>query len=116
MKISVVAIVAATFAPFLGGCSPVAPFDDPFAAYTQRIITNSPTAGNSQAANLALQTATPWPRNSGNTSIPGDGPRMVKAIQRFESGSAAPLGSSGAGAGGGSNAGAGSAAAGPGGM
>ena len=40
------------------------PWDDPFADYTQRILTVSPTAGNAQAANVVLQTATPWPRYS----------------------------------------------------
>ena len=46
------------------------PFDDPFANYTQRSLTISPGTGNAQAANLALQTATPWPRYSSNTNIP----------------------------------------------
>ena len=55
-----------------------APFDDPFSDYTQRSPTISPGAGNAQAANLALQTATPWPRYSSNTNIPGNGAQMVK--------------------------------------
>jgi hypothetical protein len=62
------------------------PWDDPFADYTQRILTISPGAGNSQAANTALQTETPWPRYSSNTNIPGNGAQMVKAVQQFESG------------------------------
>jgi hypothetical protein len=62
------------------------PFDDPFADYTQRSLTVSPSSGNAQAANEVLQTATPWPRYSSNTNIPGDGPRMVGAVQHFESG------------------------------
>lgn len=64
------------------------PFDDPFANYTQRSLTISPGTGNAQAANLALQTATPWPRYSSNTNIPGNGARMVGAVQHFESGAA----------------------------
>ena len=83
----------------LGGCSPGPPFNDPFAEYTQRIITVSPGAGNDQAANLVLQTATPWPRNSGDTRIPGNGARMVKAIERYESGTVTPLQSPGGGGG-----------------
>lgn len=62
------------------------PWDDPFADYTQRITTVSPSAGNAQAANLALQTATPWPRHSSNTNIPGNGARAVTAIHNLESG------------------------------
>jgi hypothetical protein len=67
------------------------PFDDPFADYTQRSLTISPTSGNAQAANLVLQTATPWPRYSSDTSIPGNGAQMVKAVQEFESGKRPPL-------------------------
>jgi len=77
------------------------PFDDPFAGYTQRSLTISPGAGNDQAGNLALQTSTPWPRYSSNTNIPGNGARMVKAVQQFESGTRPalpePAGSGGSG-------------------
>ena len=70
-------------------------WDDPFADYTQRTIAINPTAGNAQAANEVLQTATPWPRYSSNTNIPGNGARMVGAVQHFESGAApAPPGGS----------------------
>jgi hypothetical protein len=69
------------------------PFDDPFADYTQRTLTVSPGAGNAQAANLALQTATPWPAHSRNTNIPANGARMVRAVQQFESGTRPSLGS-----------------------
>src|SRR5579871_1443801 len=62
------------------------PFDDPFADYAQRSLTISPGAGNAQAANTALQTATPWPRYSSNTNIPGNGAQMVKAVREFETG------------------------------
>jgi hypothetical protein len=85
------------------------PFDDPFADYTQRSLTISPSAGNAQAANLALQTATPWPRYSSNTNIPANGARMVRAVQQFESGTRPPLGEVGGtgptGIGGGTGAG-----------
>jgi hypothetical protein len=69
------------------------PFDDPFADYTQRTLTVSRTAGNAEAANTVLQTATPWPRHSSNTDIPGNGPRITKAIQNFENGGTPPFGS-----------------------
>ena len=63
-----------------------APFDDPAADYTRRALTISPGAGNAQAANLALQTATPWPRHSQNTNITGNGAQMVRAVNEFERG------------------------------
>ena len=68
------------------------PFDDPFANYTQRSLTISPGTGNAQAANEVLQTATPWPRYSSNTNIPGNGARMVGAVHNFESGGSPPFG------------------------
>ena len=80
IPIAVLGVVA------LAGCSPGVPFDEPFAAYTQRTLTVSPTAGNAQASNLAIQTSGPWPRYSQYTSIPANGSRMVKAFQNYESG------------------------------
>jgi hypothetical protein len=76
------------------------PFDDPFADYTQRSLTISPSSGNAQAANLALQTATPWPRYSKDTNIPGNGAQIVKAVHEFESGKRPPLVESTGGGGG----------------
>jgi len=95
MAIAVLGVAAA-----LAGCSPGVPFDDPVAEYTQRSLTISPTSGNAQAANLAMQTSGPWPRSSQYTSIPVSGPLMVKAVQNYESGSggAAPSASGGAAA------------------
>jgi hypothetical protein len=84
------------------------PFDDPFADYTQSTVTISTGAGNAQAGNLALQTATPWPPHSSNTNIPANGAQMVKAVQDFESGKRPSLGSndlSGTGSTGGSGLG-----------
>jgi hypothetical protein len=87
------------------------PFDDPFLPYSQRILTVTPTAGNAQAANLALQTATPWPRHAYNTNIPGNGAQMVRAVHQFERGTGPALGTTGAagaaapGGGGGSSSG-----------
>jgi len=81
------------------------PFDDPLVDYTQRTLTVSTTAGNSQAANLALQTSTPWPRHSYNTNIPANGAVSVKAVQNYESGTTPPLHSLGGSGGGNSGAG-----------
>jgi hypothetical protein len=83
-------------------------WDDPFANYTQRSVTISPGAGNTQAANQALQTATPWPRYSNDTNIPGNGPNMARAVQQYESGTRpAPAAVTGAVGGGGSGGGGG---------
>jgi hypothetical protein len=68
------------------------PFDDPFADYTQRSLTISPSTGDALASNEVLQTATPWPRYSSNTNIPGNGARMVGAVHNFESGGSPPFG------------------------
>jgi hypothetical protein len=102
----------------MGGCSSTIGFDDPTAEYLQRTPMVATSGGDAQAANLAMQTSTPWPRYSNNTNIPGNGARVVKAINRYESGStgagasdnapqsaATPGGGSGAGATSGSSAG-----------
>jgi hypothetical protein len=90
--------IAVLAAAGLAGCSPGVPFDDPLAEYTQRSLTISPTSGNAQAANLAMQTSGPWPRSSQYTSIPGNGPLTVKAVQNYESGSGAAASASSGGA------------------
>ncbi|MBV8443848.1 MAG: hypothetical protein JO312_25400 [Hyphomicrobiales bacterium] len=92
------AIAVLGFAVALAGCSPGVPFDDPTADYTQRSLTISPTTGNAQAANLAIQTGTPWPRDSQYTRIPGNGSQMVRAVENFESGTGGGPPASAAGA------------------
>jgi hypothetical protein len=72
----------------VAGCSSTVGFDDPFADYLQRTALVSTAGGDSQAANIAMQTATPWPRYSNDTNIPANGARIVKAINRYETGSA----------------------------
>jgi hypothetical protein len=58
-------------------------FDDPFTDYLQRSVTISTGAGNAADANVAIQTIDPWPPYVGNTHIPGDGRRMVGAVERM---------------------------------
>jgi hypothetical protein len=84
------AIAIAFLAAFLtvAGCASTVGFDDPLADYLQRTALVSTTGGDAQAANIAMQTATPWPRYSNDTNIPANGARIVKAINRYESGSA----------------------------
>ena len=73
------------------------PYDDPFADYAQRSLTISQGAGNAQAADTAMQTATAWPRYSSDTNIPGNGAQMVKAVHEFESGTRPALAPTGGG-------------------
>ena len=61
----------------LAGCSDI---------YFDRRDTVALTAGDSVAANAALQTADPWPRNSGNTTIAFNGQRMQSAVERYRTG------------------------------
>jgi hypothetical protein len=83
------AVAIASLAAFLtvAGCSSTIGFDDPSADYLQRTALVSTTGGDSQAANTAVQTATPWPRYANDTNIPANGARLVKVINRYESGS-----------------------------
>lgn len=60
--------------------------DAPSSDYLRRSLTISTEAGNAQAANTALQTDTPWPRNSRNTRIPGNGALAARAVHELESG------------------------------
>jgi hypothetical protein len=82
------AILSLTACLGVAGCSSTIGFDDPTADYLQRTALVSTSGGDSQAANIAMQTSTPWPRYSNDTNIPANGARIVKAITRYESGSA----------------------------
>jgi hypothetical protein len=72
----------------VAGCSSTVGFDDPTADYLLRTPLVSTSGGDAQAANIAMQTSTPWPRYSNDTNIPANGARTVKAINHYESGSA----------------------------
>jgi hypothetical protein len=85
---SAIAILSLLALLTVAGCSSTVGFDDPFADYLQRTALVSTAGGDSQAANIAMQTATPWPRYSNDTNIPANGARIVKAINRYETGSA----------------------------
>jgi hypothetical protein len=82
------AILSLTASLAITGCSSTIGFDDPTADYLQRTPLVATSGGDAQAANIAMQTATPWPRYSNDTNIPANGARIVKAINRYESGSA----------------------------
>ena len=91
-----IAIVSLAASLALAGCASTVAFDDPTADYLQRTALVSTDGGDAQAANIAMQTPTPWPRHSNDTNIPGNGARIVKAINRYESGSGAPSATEGA--------------------
>ena len=82
------AILSLTASLAITGCSSTIGFDDPTADYLQRTPLVATSGGDAQAANIAMQTATPWPRYSNDTNIPANGARIVKAINRYETGSA----------------------------
>jgi hypothetical protein len=84
---SAIAISSLAASLAVAGCSSTIGFDDPFADYLQRTALVSTTGGDAQAANTVMQTATPWPRNANDTNIPANGARLVKVINRYESGS-----------------------------
>jgi hypothetical protein len=107
--LSALAILSIVASAGVAGCSSTVGFDDPFADYLQRTPLVTTNGGDAQAANLAMQTPTPWPREANDTNIPANGARLVKVINRYESGStssgegstpssANPGGSGGAGA------------------
>jgi hypothetical protein len=107
---SAIAIAFLAASLTVAGCSSTVGFDDPFADYLQRTALVSTTGGDAQAANIAMQTATPWPRTANDTNIPANGARLVKVINRYETGSAGAGASDSATPGGanpGGNAGAG---------
>jgi hypothetical protein len=67
-----------------GGCTTVYP--DPAIPYVQRTDTVTFGAGNAQDVNAAAHTIDPWPPYVGNRRIPGNGTRMVGAVERYEGG------------------------------
>jgi hypothetical protein len=64
-------------------CCLALPWDDPFEQYFQRKDTVTLGAGDAKAVNSATHVIDPWPRNVGNTRIPGNGERMAGAVERY---------------------------------
>lgn len=52
--------------------------------YHARRDTRTLNGGDAIAYNRALQTIDPWPAHAGNVDIPGDGQRMVIAVDRYK--------------------------------
>jgi hypothetical protein len=83
-RMQTIALVIGILAPLLlPGVSRAQIFNDPFAEYSERIITISPGAGNAKDANAALHTIDPWPAYVGHTRIPGRGEQAVNSIVRL---------------------------------
>lgn len=77
-------VAALILAVATSGCSSADSSDGIFALYTQRIQTVTPGAGNSQAANEAIQGVDPWPRYVFDTRIPGNGAKSAAAVSAYE--------------------------------
>lgn len=58
--------------------------DDWTSQYRQRVEGVTVGAGDAKAANEAAHIIDPWPRSAGNQRIPGNGARMVGAIERYK--------------------------------
>jgi hypothetical protein len=58
-------------------------WEDIFAPYRQRIDTATTSSGNAQNVNAATHMITPWPPYVHSRRIPGDGSRMVGAVERY---------------------------------
>ena len=70
-------VLAAILSALFAGCS------EEYFARRDSIV---PGLGDAPAANAVTHVADPWPRNVGNKHIPGDGSRLSRAIERYESG------------------------------
>ena len=91
--IRAVALVATAGA--LGGCW--GPYEHPATPYVQRTDTITTGAGNAKDVNAAIHVIDPWPRRVGDRRIPGEGERMVNAINRYRGRSVGPPGGQQAG-------------------
>jgi hypothetical protein len=83
------AILSIALAACLGGCW-TGVYQDPAAQYIHRSDTITLSAGNAEYINRATQVIDPWPRGVNNRRIPGDGKRMTRAVERYQSGPGSP--------------------------
>jgi hypothetical protein len=58
-------------------------WDDIFAPYRQRIDSATTSSGNAANVNAATHVINPWPPYARQRHIPGDGARMVGAVERY---------------------------------
>jgi len=72
-----------TLATALGGCwSGI--YENPAAQYVHRSDTVTLSAGNAKDVNAVVHVIDPWPPYVGNRRIPGNGERMVGAVNRYQ--------------------------------
>jgi hypothetical protein len=70
----------------LAGCAGDTFVDEEYSPYFRRSDFVTTGAGNAVAADAAIQTIDPWPRNVYNTHVQGDGAIGVKAFNKYEAG------------------------------
>jgi hypothetical protein len=63
---------------------------DFFGIYFQRTDKITPSAGDAKAVNEATHVIDPWPRYVGQRRIPGNGEKMVGAVNRYRTNQPAP--------------------------
>jgi hypothetical protein len=76
------AVLLLAAAGALGGCW--GPYENPGAEYARRTDTITMGAGNAKDMNAATHVIDPWPRRVGDRRIPGNGERMVNAVDRYK--------------------------------
>jgi len=81
------ALMLAAAALSLGACNGLYGNDE-FARYVQRLDQITPSAGDPKQGNAVTHTIDPWPRGVHDRRIPGNGERMVHAIERYRKGPA----------------------------
>jgi hypothetical protein len=93
MKRQAINVIRATLsialAVCVGGCW-TGVYQDPMAQYIHRSDTITLSAGNAEHINRTTQVIDPWPRGVNNRRIPGNGSRLTRAVERYQSGPGSP--------------------------
>ena len=76
-------ILAAALSACLGGCWSGL-YENPAAQYVNRSDTITLSAGDAKDVNAATHVIDPWPRRVKDRRVPGNGERMVGAVQRYQ--------------------------------
>jgi hypothetical protein len=77
-------LVALLILAACGGARADDPFLDQLSRYFERIDTLSVVSGDARDVNAVTHIIDPWPRYVGNRRIPGNGQRMVGAVDRYQ--------------------------------
>jgi hypothetical protein len=90
MKLGPRVVKATGFSAFVAlmACSGARAGDDPFwdelSRYAERIDTASVASGDARNVNAVTQIIDPWPVYARDRRIPGNGQRMIGAINRYQ--------------------------------